>query len=268
MQSQFAPAAHHASCVPCDTGRLAAFVRTALHALPLGAFVALVGGIALGSAVASREHDAYTRLRAESRAVRVIAPKHIPELRQESIDVAMELFSIDAPSTILGPRLDTELEDRGLTTGGTLSAHKSVTVGPAAFTSWGILGSTLGHEIEVHVRQSFLGVVVRDRLASVQLSARRQLSRLVPSFAPSARDDFENDGTWSAEREAYRYELASRARFGLSPSEAHSIRYVMNYYYPDPEKDAAGAPSGAVKNANKNPDGSGALEDSRDASGI
>jgi hypothetical protein len=202
--------------------------------LPVSAFVAFLVLAGVGAVASAREQADYNAFRADVRSVSVVAPEAPPRLRQQSIEIAMALFSIDKASSVSGPHFDRMLEDRGLTTGGTLSSSKTVTIGPSAFTSWGVLGSTLGHEIEVHARQSFLAVVVRDRIAEVQLSARRRLGSYVSALNPSARESFENDGTWRAEREAYMYELANAERFGLSPAETRSIAYVMNYYYPDP----------------------------------
>lgn len=233
------------------------WTRRILHLLPLSAFAAFLALAGAGAVVSAREHAAFEAFRADVRSVTVIAPAAKPRLRQESIEIAMALFSIEKAPSVMGPRLDRTLEDRGLTTGGTLSTRKTVTIGPSAFTSWGVLGSTLGHEIEVHARQSFLAVVLRDRMAEVQLSARRRLGAYVTALNPSARESFENDGTWRAEREAYMYELANAGRFGLSPAETRSIAYVMNYYYPDPPRSGG---------HDALPEASGTLEDARETS--
>jgi hypothetical protein len=217
-------------------------------------FIALMAG---GVTSAHFERLAYEDFRAAQTSVKVRAPAGLPPVRQESIDLAVELYGIDVPASVIGPHFDGALEDRGLTSGGTVSARKTVTIGPSAFSSWGVLGSTLGHEVEVHARQSFLAVVVRDRLAEVQLSARRRLGDYLPALAPSAREAFDNDGTWRAEREAYLYELKNAGRFGLSPAETRSIRYVMNYYYPETRrKEVWQAPH----------DNGGTFEDSRSLS--
>ena len=237
--------------------------RPALGALPLTAFVAFVLVMSTSVFVAARERSSYETLRTESRAITVRAPNALPRVRQDSIDIAMELYSIDKPRSVVGPRFDGELEDRGLTTGGTLGTRKTVTIGASAFSSWGVLGSTLGHEIEVHAGQSFLAVVLRDRLAEVQLSARRRLGGYMPALTPSARESFDNDGTWRAEREAYLYELASVKRFGLSGAETRSIRYVMNYFYPEPGR--AQSEQSAHSQADET---SGTLKESREASNV
>jgi hypothetical protein len=164
--------------------------------------------------------------------VEVLPPKSAPPQTQESIETALLMFSIDVPETVEGPFFDAQLDDRGLTTGGLLLPQKRVTIGPAAFTSWAVLGSTLAHEIEVHVEQSFLKVVAQDQLAQWYYDGRRIVGRWLPALAPSSQELFENDGTWKAERDAYMYELKNARRFGLSEEEVASIWRVMDYFYP------------------------------------
>ncbi|MEY4066658.1 MAG: hypothetical protein RIR26_2866, partial [Pseudomonadota bacterium] len=151
---------------------------------------------------------------------------------QESVLTALTMYSIRVPQHVDGPAFDSELADRGLTTGGLILPNKRVTVGPAAFTSWGVLGSTLAHEIEVHVPQSFFMVVARDTIQNKWTDLRRLAGRVVPTLAPSAKEVFENDGTWRAEREAYLHEIKNAKRFGLSEEEISSIWRVMDYFYP------------------------------------
>ena len=118
----------------------------------------------------------------------------------------MDVFAIDIPANVGKPTLNKEILDRGLTYGSGLGANKKVDVGPPAFTSWAILGSTLGHEVEVHCNQSFLFI---------------WLSEL-----------FHMSGTVYAEREAYEYEIENSERFGLSIEEKNQIAYTKNFYYP------------------------------------
>ena len=169
--------------------------------------------------------------------VEVIVPQEQPPQDQESIDTAMVLFSIKTPPTVDGPTFDYSLGDRGLTTGGLVLPQKRVTVGPAAFTSWSVLGSTLAHEIEVHVPQSFFMVVAEDHITRWQIESRRIIGRAFPRFAPSAKELFENDGTWKAERDAYMHEIKNAKRFGLSQEELASIWRVMDYFYPAAQND-------------------------------
>ena len=81
-----------------------------------------------------------------------------------------------------------------------------VTVGPAAFESWGLLGSTLAHELEVHCQQNFTYIRLLDLLGL--------------------------DGTLKAEREAYQHELSNAGRFHLGEVERENIKATMDFYYP------------------------------------
>lgn len=140
--------------------------------------------------------------------VRVMPPEDPPRLNQESIDLALALFDIKVPEGVEHPTLDLSIVDRGLTT----LTHRGkliVTVGPGAFTSWGILGSTLAHEIEVHCNQNFAIIRLMDM--------------------------FGLEGTHNAEREAYHHELAHADRFFLSAEDRLSIAQTMDYFYPETE---------------------------------
>ena len=133
-------------------------------------------------------------------------PLSKPPMTQESIDLAMQMFAIEVPEGASYPRFDSQLEDRGLTTMNGWGKDLEVTIGPAAFTSWALLGSTLAHELEVHCRQSFFLIRVKDLLGM--------------------------NGTDEAEREAYLYELTNSERFHLKTSDQLNIRATMDYYYP------------------------------------
>jgi hypothetical protein len=139
--------------------------------------------------------------------VRVLPPEGKPEVSQESIDLAVAIYGIKIPNSASKPKLDMNLKDRGLTSRGAYIEKADVTIGPAAFSSWSLLASTLGHELEVHCNQNFLFVYLMD------------VMRL--------------DGTGSAEREAYIYELRNAKRFGLDIVDADMIAETMEYYYPD-----------------------------------
>jgi hypothetical protein len=203
-----------------------------LHNFPL--LLLLIAGSlgAFGIVEAHREIRAFEAYTQAINDVEISVPQSAPELNQESVELAMEIFAIRRPATVDGPSLNETLEDRGLTTGGLILPHKEVTVGPTAFTSWAILGSTLAHEIEVHVAQSFFRIVATDYLINWSMSARRLAGKVIPVLKPSAKESFENDGTWKAEREAYMYEIRNAKRFGLTDEELNSIWRVMDYYYP------------------------------------
>lgn len=203
-----------------------------IHNFPLLAVIVLCGfGVFMTNEAIHevRARAAYEKAMAE---VEVKAPSSLPEQSQDSIETAMVMFSIERPSTVDGPEFDALLADRGLTTGGLILPQKRVTIGPAAYTSWGVLGSTLAHEMEVHVPQSFFKVVATDQLTQWSMSARRLAGKVFPALQPSPKELFENDGTWSAEREAYMHEIKNAQRFGLTDEELNAIWRVMDYYYP------------------------------------
>lgn len=207
-----------------------------LPALAVGSFALFACAVFVSRILEDKRHEQFKRAVA---SVKVVAPEGIPAANQESIEIAMQMYGINKPEHVVGPVFDANLADRGLTTGGTLDSTRTVTIGPAAFTSWGVLGSTLAHEIEVHANQSFLGIVIVDKLDSVQLSARKAIGAFIPAVKPTVKELFEGQGTWKAERDAYQYELAQAERFGLSDEEKKAIFGVMSYYYPE-NRGAAG----------------------------
>ncbi len=138
--------------------------------------------------------------------VTVVPPASKPPMTQESINIALEMFGIEVPTNAKAPRLDMKLEDRGLTTMSGWGQKLEVTIGPAAFTSWAVLGSTLAHEIEIHCNQNFALIRMKDMLGL--------------------------EGTSGAEREAYMHELSNADRFHLKEADQMNIRATMDYYYP------------------------------------
>lgn len=163
---------------------------------------AAIGGIFL----ARQELDLREQFARDLRTVNVVPPSTKPPMTQESIDIAMEMFGIQVPAEANSPKLDMNLEDRGLTTLHGWGQKLEVTVGPAAFSSWAMLGSTLAHELEVHCRQNFALIRMKDMLGL--------------------------EGTLHAEREAYMHELSNSDRFHLKESDQSNIRATMEYYYP------------------------------------
>ena len=139
--------------------------------------------------------------------VAVVAPASPPPLDQASIDLAIVLYGIQIPAGAEYPVFDAALGDRGLTTRSTFMTKARVTVGPSAFESWGLLGSTLAHELEVHCNQNFLMIYLMD------------LSGL--------------DGTSEAERQAYLHELRNAKRFNLARADTDLIADTMEFYYPN-----------------------------------
>jgi len=136
-----------------------------------------------------------------------LPPVGPPPLTQESVDLALNLYGIKLPRGLEQPRLDMKLHDRGLTTRSFFLEKAIVTVGPAAFSSWALLGSTLAHEIEVHCQQNFLAIYLMD-LAGL-------------------------DGTGAAERQAYLHELSDAKRFGTEREDTRMIAETVAFYYPE-----------------------------------
>jgi len=141
-------------------------------------------------------------------SVPVQAPSEQPAYSQKSIDLAMQLFAIEVPSSAKPPIFDPNLRDRGITARRGWSGKAEVRIGPAAFSSWGLLGSTLAHEIEIHCGQSFFMISMLDAIGL--------------------------DGTSLAEREAYLHELQHAPRFNLTEIDQRLIAETLDYYYPEP----------------------------------
>jgi hypothetical protein len=201
-----------------------------LPSVLFGVFLLVLGTVA---ALSGYEQMRSSSFRASLAGVPVQVSLANPKMNQESVDVAMATYSIKLPAFTAWPYFNSDLADRGLTTGGTLDFRRSVLVGPSAFTSWGVLGSTLGHEIEIHCEQSFGAVLVLDLLSSVQDRVAQIFRSPAVNAALLRQQNRELSwGTWRAERVAYAYELSSAGRFGLRSDEVDSIQNVMNYYYP------------------------------------
>lgn len=190
-----------------------------------------VVGVQSLPAAESRALDAFER---GLQSVSVMPPSRPPVPSQADVDLAMALYSIRKPHGLGDPLFDGQLEDRGLTSGSTLSGPQTVTIGPAAFSSWALLGSTLAHEIEVHGRQSFFRIVMEDELFGA-LSGWTRGGMALAGRSDESRVDQECKvcGTVRAEREAYQYEINNAARFGLTDEEVRLIRQVMDFYYSD-----------------------------------
>lgn len=136
----------------------------------------------------------------------VTSLKDTPDCGQDSINIAMDAFSIDIKGACQYPKFDTHLMDRGITSLKP-NGEYTVSIGPAAFESWSLLASSLAHELEVHCGQNF--------------------------FIIRVLDGFGYHGTHRAEREAYTYELRNQIRFGHSQETAEDIVSTRDYYYPE-----------------------------------
>jgi RHS repeat-associated protein len=140
-------------------------------------------------------------------------PEHLQKLfnsgnaadRQKAIDESIKHYGINMDG-VKSVKYDPSLAGDGITS---KSGH--VTIGRAAFTrSVGWLGSTLGHEIEVHFQ------------------------------AQAQKGNWWTDeqGTAIQEVQAYDYELQNAARFGLNISEINAINGIYKPPYYDSLNDA------------------------------
>jgi hypothetical protein len=132
-------------------------------------------------------------------------PEGAPSQDQGSIDLAMKIFDVQTYNCS-HPKFDPNLLARGETraSGLLLALKQEVFIGPDAFESWGVLGSTLAHELEVHCRQNISLVTIKDVLKL--------------------------DGIREAEFEAYQHEIEQAQRFQLTPEELQMIQEVQKDY--------------------------------------
>lgn len=124
----------------------------------------------------------------------------VPPPSDAAIATSLAHFGIETRSHVT-VQFAPELTERGRTQWQVTSQDVQVLIGPAAFSSWGLLGSTLAHELEVHCQQNLTMIGVFEWLG---LPARQ-----------------------SAEDEAYRYELSQAQRFGLDAAEVHQIKAML-----------------------------------------
>lgn len=211
-------------------------VQGALLLLPLlsVAMFALLTSVVF--ALVMQERMELSAYRAEMKEVVVHMEIARPLPSQNSVDLAMVAYGIFGGDHVSWPVFDASLSDRGLTSGATLEQRRDITVGAPAFTSWGVLGSTLGHEIEIHGNQSFLKIMAFDGVSRVSQSA---LDLVLANRAEARGQQVEDRvfwGTIKAEREAYFFEMNSAKRFGLRPDEVNSIQVVMEEYYSEASK--------------------------------
>lgn len=156
----------------------------------------------------------------------VLYPEEKPNQPTKDIDLAMALFSIDIPENAKYPIYNQNLPYRGLTIGDAFFSTKQVIIGEMAFKSWGILGSTLAHEIEVHCNQSFLKIEFLNFLYVVMKYHKKLILKIYPSLNLSPHENL-GLGAYLAEKEAYMYEINSKKRFNLSPKEVIAIKNIL-----------------------------------------
>lgn len=135
-----------------------------------------------------------------------VLPANRPPKNDKSIARAIEMFGIKVPNSVKKITFDEKIQERGLTERKSFFDMTVVRIGSSAFESWGLLGSTLAHEIEVHANQNILFIILMDKLGF--------------------------DATLEAERLAYLYELKNAERFQISNAQAADIETTMNYFYP------------------------------------
>ena len=126
----------------------------------------------------------------------------LPTLSSAAIDEAIKRFAINIPKHVARPKIDHDLNDRGRTSWNLFGGSVAVKLGPVAFTSWGLLGATLAHELEIHCQQNLVAITVKDALGF--------------------------DAKNTAEKEAYAHELSNAERFGLSSAETERIKETLD----------------------------------------
>jgi len=171
-------------------------------------FVFLVSfGVIFFALSADYSQRSKSELTRQWQSVTVSPPDSKPSYSQNSVDVAMAMFGIQMPENTAAPKFDPNLFDRGLTVRRGWNGKAKVTIGPPAFQSWSLLGSTLAHELEIHCNQSFFLISMLDTLGL--------------------------DGTAIAERQAYQHELLHANRFGLTKLDQQLIQDTLEFYYPE-----------------------------------
>ena len=137
---------------------------------------------------------------------RLVALSATPDVSRESIETAIAAYQIKKPLTCKIDTIDhTRSDIRGVTERTAWWQPASITLTPAAFVSWGVLGSTLAHEIEVHCNQAFAVIHI--------------LNLISPEL-----------GTALAEISAYQHEINHQQRFGLSEREVEDVKLSQDPY--------------------------------------
>ena len=130
-----------------------------------------------------------------------------PLTSDESIQIALKQFKIEVPENVTVRYAGFKENVRGHTIENEKNGqNKTVLIYDLAFSSWAVLGSTLAHEIEVHVKQDF-------------------------SYIRKKNAVFKNNyGQNRAEVEAYQYELDNSERFSLNNEEKENIENLLDEY--------------------------------------
>ena len=173
------------------------------------------------------EQNKYEELQNKMMAIPVIYPTRAPIVSNDSIGLAIALFSIDTPNSINSTTYSSNIPYRGLTIGNCLAPFKEVLIGNMAFENWGILGSTLGHEIEIHGNQSFLKIEFLNYIYSLETFPEKLITIFIPKFKLTSYGEL-GYGSYNAEKEAYSFEINSKKRFNLSNHQVNLIRNVLD----------------------------------------
>ena len=174
-----------------------------------------------------KEFQSFKETQNSMMKIPVIYPKERPKDPQNDLALAMALFSINTPENVCYPSYSYNLPYRGLTRGNSFLPKKEVIIGEMAFTSWGILGSTLAHEIEIHGNQSFLKIEFLNFLYSYIQNNSKFVSSIFPSFDIMTYENM-GLGSYLAEKEAYSYEINSDKRFNLKIKEVLAIKNTLD----------------------------------------
>ncbi|WP_338636793.1 hypothetical protein [Spirobacillus cienkowskii] len=147
-----------------------------------------------------------------------------PNCNQKNLELAIALFSIKSSNTIKSISYLSNLPFRGITLGNAFKNNKVIFIGSSAFTSWGVLGSTLAHEAEIHGNQSFFKIELLNFAAYMSASLVNNNLFFKYKFNVTLPISY---GTYTAELEAYNYELISKKRFHLSLDEVAAIKKTL-----------------------------------------
>ena len=175
-----------------------------------------------------KEFKSFKNIQNSMMKIPVNYPKERPKRQEKDIALAMALFSINIPENVCYPTYSYNLPYRGLTRGNSFFPQKEVIIGEMAFTSWGILGSTLAHEIEIHGNQSFLKIEFLNFLYSYIQNNNKFIYSIFPSFEIVPYENM-GLGSYLAEKEAYSYEINSDKRFNLKIKEILAIKNTLEH---------------------------------------
>ncbi|APJ02907.1 hypothetical protein [Silvanigrella aquatica] len=175
----------------------------------------------------SQEIKIYRNSQNKMKQIPVIFPNRQPDGQQKGIDIAMALFSIESSENVAYPVYRENLPFRGLTSGNPFLNEKEVFIGEMAYSSWGILGSTLAHEIEIHGNQSFLKIEFLNYTYNLFYYTQNLIKSIFPVIQFEDYKDL-GFGAYQAEKEAYIFEINCEKRFNLNTKEIIAIKNILD----------------------------------------